>query len=234
MNDDNLQKSKSLTWWKVTLMYIGLMFTITLLMSLVNKDKMFYNLSASIIISWIIAMVAYYFWAINFYNVNMGWEDADWDRVNKIKRGQPGLVDDEPTKNPNSEETLGLPPGTVRATLALTLLVNGLALMLASMEMPYTLEQNQLFVDNYEFLKTAFLMMVAFYFGNKSLDFLKSRNPVYGQQTPHRRNLNEGQNETLNSPVMADESLLSVTSTKNLEIEDDRSTKDFEDKAAQG
>ncbi len=233
MNEDQKQKLKSLSWWKVGAMYIGLMFTITLLISLINKDSTFYNLAAGIIVSWIISLVVYYAWAIHFYNVNMGWTDTDWQNLEKKKREQPDVKDFEPEENPNAAETLGLPPGTVRATLALTLLIGALALMLASLEMPYKLEQNSFFIDNYEFIKTAFLMMVAFYFGNKSLDFLKTRNPVYGTNAAPSNSGNQ-QIETLDSPVLSIESIDPVKPTKSPETQDDKSTADFDDNVAQG
>ena len=233
MNEDQHQKLQSLSWWKVAIMYIGLMFIVTFLISLINKNSTFYNLAAGIIVSWIISLVVYYVWAIHFYNVNMGWTDSDWKKLEKKKREQPDAIDNEPVENPNASETLGLPPGTVRATLALTLLVSSLALMLASLEMPYKLEHNSFFIDNYEFMKTAFLMMVAFYFGNKSLEVLKNRNPVYGPNTT-QSNPENIQIETLDSPVRSNETILPEKSVKSPEILDDKSTTDFDDKGAQG
>lgn len=233
MNNGNKTDTGQLSWWKVALLYIGLNIVVTLLISLLNHDKMYYNLSAGIIVSWIIALVVYYFWAIYFYNVNMGWEQKDWDELEKKKAGQPGLLDDEPVVNPNAGETLGLPPGTVRATIALTLLVSALALMLASLELPYKLEQNHMFIDNYDFMKTAFLMMVAFYFGNKSLEtFNKSGNKeeaVVGNQIAKAPKV-----ESLPSSVMGGEAKQVIKTNQSLEEKDDKEGSDFEDKEAQG
>jgi hypothetical protein len=39
-----------------------------------------------------------------------------------------------------------------------------------------TYPPSQVFVDNLEFIKTGFLMMIAFYFGAKSLDILRKTN----------------------------------------------------------
>ena len=233
MSTDDQNKTKMLTWWKVALMYIGLILVVTTVISLVNNDKMYYNLAAGIILSWIIALVLYYFWAIYFYNVNMGWEQKDWDDLEKKKGGQPGVLDDEPVVNPYATETLGLPPGTVRASIALTLLVGSLALMLASLELPYKLEQNHFFIDNFEFIKTAFLMMVAFYFGNKSLDFLSKRSPVYGPNNTSKPR-NGDQIETLTSPVLGSEAKQIIKTNQNPETQDDNKTSDFDDKEAQG
>lgn len=233
MNDDDQKKIKRLSWWMVALLYLGLLLFITLLISLFTQEKIFYNLAAGIIISWIIALIAYYFWAIYFYNVNMGWEDADWSKQDALKKKDPELAEKEPEVNPNAKETLGLPPGTVRATLALTLLIGAMALMLASLELPHKMEQNSLFIDNYEFLKTAFLMMVAFYFGNKSLDFLKDRNPVHGSanaQLPAK----EMVVETLPSPVTGNETKEVLKKGPVSEITDDGKVLDFNDNEAQG
>ena len=140
-------------------------------------EDIYQNLAVSIIVTWVIFLVAYYIWAIQFYNVNMGWTDEDWKKQEEAKDVNPKSgVEAEPDENPNAGESLGLPPGTVRATIALSLLVAGLAMTVASLSMHNTYPANQLFVDHFEFFKTAFLMMIAFYFGAKSLDILRKTN----------------------------------------------------------
>ncbi len=233
MNNDHIQNTTILAWWKVALMYIGLIIISTALVSFVNPEKMYYNLAAGLIISWIIALVVYYFWAIYFYNINMGWTDADWEILEQRKENGDEYVDDEPTANPNATETLGLPPGTVRATLALSLLVGSLSLMLASLDLPYQLEQNQFFIDNYEFMKTAFLMMVAFYFGNKSIEYLKQRSPVYGPNTTSQQQ-DAAEPPSLSSPVQGSEAKQVIKANKAPEIHSTDETGDFDDKEAQG
>ncbi|NJN25754.1 MAG: hypothetical protein HC819_07210 [Cyclobacteriaceae bacterium] len=236
MNDDTKKTPKTMPWWKVALMYIGLIFTVTTAISLANPGHTFFNLAGGIIISWIISLVTYYVWAIRFYNINMGWTEEDWIKQDKLKREQPESADCEPEANPNAEETLGLPPGTVRATIALTLLIGALALMLASLEMPYMLEQNSFFIDNYDFIKTAILMMVAFYFGNKSLEYFKTSSPVHGVSNATKPAMRQNMPEILPSPVQNRTELSRTTTTvvKNPEIEDDRSTHDFDVTGAQG
>ena len=233
MNNDGLNKSKRLAWWKVALLFLGLLLLITFLITLVTREKFFYNLAAGIIVSWVVALITYYFWAIYFYNVNMGWEDADWDKLEEKKNGQSGLLDDEPTKNPNAAETLGLPPGTVRATLALTLLVGAMALMIASLELPHKMEQNSLFIDNYEFLKTAFIMMVAFYFGNKSLDFIKNKKSEPDANATSKPS-GEREIETLTSPVLGSEAKQVIKANQSPETADESETGSFDDKDAKG
>lgn len=135
------------------------------------------SLAVSVIIAWILYLIAYYIWAIYFYNVNQGWTDDDWEKHKEKTSELSGMpTEEEPDGNPNKGESLGLPPGTVRATLALTLLVGGLAMLIASFSFKSTYPANQLFVDNFEFIKTGFLMMIAFYFGAKSLDILRKTN----------------------------------------------------------
>ncbi len=233
MNDDKIQVTTKLAWWKVAAAYIGLIIFTTLLVTLLNPGKMYYNLAAGMIISWIISLIVYYTWAIYFYNINMGWTDADWEELEIKKDGQPGLLDDEPIINPHSTETLGLPPGTVRATLALSLLVGGFSLMLASLELPYKLEQNQFFIDNYDFLKTAFLMMVAFYFGNKSLEYLQPPKEPFVPNVVTPEDSESALNE-LQSPVKASEAKAVIKANKAPEIHDIDETGDFDDTTAQG
>ncbi len=147
----------------------------------------FQILAASMIITWILLVIAYYIWAIRFYCINLGWTDADWAaKSGKLAESPP--VDDisnattvtpstvEPDGNPNKDTSLGLPEGTVRATIALSMLVAGLSMTIASFSMNNTFPLNSLFIDHYEFFKTGFLMMIAFYFGAKSLDILRKTN----------------------------------------------------------
>ena len=142
-----------------------------------KTSDIYHHLSISVIIAWILYLIGYYVWAIYFYNVNEGWTDEDWEKYDKNPGGIPGLVSEEaPEGNPNKGESLGLPPGTVRATLALSLMIAGLAMLIASFSMDRSYSASQIYVDNFEFIKTGFLMMIAFYFGAKSLDILRKTN----------------------------------------------------------
>jgi hypothetical protein len=80
-----------------------------------------------------------------------------------------------PERNPFYDQTLGLPPGTVRGTIALTLLVCGVAFVIAALNMKNSVAENTVLVDNFDFFKKAFLMMIAFYFGTKSLEILQGK-----------------------------------------------------------
>lgn len=157
--------------------YIAMVSVLTGAMFLFrSQEQFFFDLATAIIISWVIMVIIYYIWAIFFYNVNMGWDEEDWENLKQLKEDGEPLPEDEPMANPHANETLGLPPGTVRGTLAITLLIAGLAMLIASFQLDQTYDSNALFVDNFEFIKTAFLMMIAFYFGDKSIKALSERN----------------------------------------------------------
>lgn len=136
-------------------------------------------------IIWCVIFLQYFVWAIYYYNINYGLTDKDWERIFKARadnaNGLKVIEEDlkSPSQNPYKDETFGLPGGTVRGMIAFTLLFGAVALMLVSMGMDGNIDQNSFFRDHFEFFKTAFLMMIAFYFGNSALKIL-SKN---GQQS---------------------------------------------------
>ena len=77
-------------------------------------------------------------------------------------------------QNPYRSETFGLPNGTIRATLTLTLLFLNIALFYISVYAP----PSSIFANRVEFMATAFLMMIAFYFGTKAVDVAKIRSKM--------------------------------------------------------
>jgi len=150
-----------------------------------NENFIYKMISINIILLWIGVLIGYYSWVIYFFNINFGLTNQDWAEIReKTRSGEPV---EYPTKNPHFEQTLGLPEGTVRGTLALSLAVGALAMLVASLGIDNTMSANELFIDTFDFFKTAFLMMIAFYFGNKSLQYL---NPVKGapSQTQQQNN----------------------------------------------
>ncbi len=188
----NPEKKKGMTssMYKVGLI-ISIIFFLGFLTFFIigSKDKDFYfNLAVFIIVSWMAILIIYFAWAIGFYNINYGWTDEDWDRWQKARDTNPEAVTENPTENPHKDETLGLPGGTVRGTIAISLLIGGLAMMIASLSFKDRLQPNEYFIDNFEFFKTAYLMMIAFYFGNKSLEFLKDRKQVVAVAPPESTN----------------------------------------------
>lgn len=181
----DMKNKWNLIW--VVVAYLVLVAIVTTLIGFFRSgDEFFFHFAASIIISWIMVLIIYYIWAIYFYNINLGWDDEDWERVRSHKDKHdlgPGQISDEPMSNPHAEETLGLPPGTVRGTIALSLLIAGLAVIIASFQLNSSYASNENVVDNFEFFKNAFLMMIAFYFGNKSLEVLNNKKKEQGSQT---------------------------------------------------
>ena len=135
-------------------------------------DELYDLVALGILLIWFGVLVAYYAWAIYFYNINLGLTNEDWAEIRERKRHSPEGAEKIPAKNPNINETLGLPTGTVRGTLALTLMIGGLAMTISALGMESFMKENTFLVDNFDFFKTAFLMMIAFYFGSKSLEMI--------------------------------------------------------------
>ncbi|MDZ7605911.1 MAG: hypothetical protein U5K79_10085 [Cyclobacteriaceae bacterium] len=144
-----------------------------------DQNFIYKAVSINIILLWIGILVGYYSWVIYFFNINLGLTNEDWAEIRQ--KTQNGETVDYPTRNPHADQTLGLPEGTVRGTLALSLAVGAMAMLIASLGIEPTMSLNQLFIDTFDFFKTAFLMMIAFYFGNKSLEAL-NLNPIKGLQ----------------------------------------------------
>lgn len=141
-------------------------------------EVLYKAIAIDIILLWIGALIGYYTWAIYFYNINLGLTNEDWAEIRQKEIDGEKVTVRE--KNPHEKDTLGLPDGTIRGTLALSLAVGALALLIASLGIENTMPLNQLFVDTFDFFKTAFLMMIAFYFGNKSLQYLNQGGMIKG------------------------------------------------------
>jgi hypothetical protein len=137
-----------------------------------SKLDIYSTIGIGIIIVWIALLVLYYSWAIYFYNINLGLTDNDWKKIEDSGDTDPSVQ--SRFANPERAESLGLPPGTVRGTIALTVIVGGLALFIASLGRNNFVNENQILVDYFDFFKSAFLMVIAFYFGAKSLETLVS------------------------------------------------------------
>ena len=138
-------------------------------------EQFFFNLASAIMLSWIITIIIFYIWAMYYFHIHLAVEDEE-DEATPNDAAPAVALGNKLLKNPHLGETLGLPKGTIRGTIALSLLIAGLALLIASFEMNQTYNANSLFVDNFEFIKTAFLMVIAFYFGSKSISAISNRN----------------------------------------------------------
>lgn len=137
-------------------------------------------IGVGIVAIWACVFLVYFIWAIYFYNIRLGLTEEEWDKVDvaKEKKLDGDLYSEEDlakerNNNPYKEETFGLPTGTVRGMIAFTLLFGSLAMLIVSVGMKSELDPNTNFWDHYEFFKTAFLMMIAFYFGDRSLKYLR-------------------------------------------------------------
>ncbi len=205
---DKAKKNKK-TMNRLFVFCIGLIEVIILAIIITTCCFLFYTegfekhiygvIAVDLIVLWIGILVGYYAWAIYFYNINLGLTNEDWAEIRQKE------IDGEQVKvrekNPNENNTLGLPDGTIRGTLALSLAVGAMAMLIASMGQDNTVPLNKLFVDAFDFFKTAFLMMIAFYFGNKSLQYLNYKGgPVKG-----------GSGQPSQQNTMADESQLQPT-----------------------
>ncbi len=157
------------------------------------KLNLYSIMGISLIILWIAVLIAYYAWAIYFYNINLGLTDTDWEKIGASKATDSPLADRE--DNPHNEQTLGLPPGTVRGTIAITLLIGVLAMTIVLFGEGNRLKENEIFIDNFDFFKTAFLMMIAFYFGQKSLEYLLPKKEA-APTTPPKTDADQAKPET--------------------------------------
>lgn len=127
-------------------------------------------IAIAILVTWFTVLLIYFSWAIYFYNVNLGLTNDEWEQI----QNQDGYDPKTHTpSNPHKNETLGLPNGTVRGTIALTLLVCGIALMIFGFDKDYA--KVLATPSQFDFFITAFQMMIAFYFGNKALDVFKDK-----------------------------------------------------------
>ncbi|UII25984.1 hypothetical protein LVD15_22185 [Fulvivirga maritima] len=156
----------------VELILLGLMVYVTFFQYPKKDDEIdiFSVMAMDLVLLWLGVVIGYYSWAVYHYNINFGLTNEDWARIRRQQ--ELGLETEVVNENPHKDQTLGLPEGTVRGTLALTLAVGALSMLMASLGMEDRMPVNMLFIDVFEFFKTAFLMMIAFYFGNKSLQYL--------------------------------------------------------------
>jgi hypothetical protein len=152
--------------------------------------------AAAVLLAWLGVVAVYYAWAIYFYNHNLGVSEREWKilypemytrteaelaffekrRQSLEARRQagetlPGFMHSAPSDNPYARDSFGLPPGTLRGTLALTAMV-----MFVAVELINVFEKpSGKLEDHFTELITCFMMVLAFYFGTKGLEALKER-----------------------------------------------------------
>jgi N-acetylmuramidase len=143
------------------------------------------KLALIVILAWMALLIAYYSWQIYFYNYNYGKSSEFWkkfiekaeaaDKAEGEEYKSEAQLHEElgaPTRNPFYDQTFGLPPGTVRGTLALTVMVGGLCLLILAVG-GSDLFNKEAFQRQLNFFEQAFLMVIAFYFGTKGFEILQ-------------------------------------------------------------
>ena len=169
----------------IILLIMGLSFT----KMLSGEISIFSLVALNLVLLWLGIIVGYLAWAIYFYNINRGLTNESWaalkaEKIKREKMRDAGLAEcgdtneNFPQENVYKDESLGLPSGTVRATLTLTLMVGALSLFIYSMGDSQIREGDSFIYDSFEFFKTAFLMMIAFYFGSRSLEILRPKDAI--------------------------------------------------------
>ena len=193
-------KLATLVTW--TLFFLGLLGIVLIF---VTTGDPFKAASLVFLLVWLVIFVRYFLWAVYHYNVNYGLSIKDWENIEeakeRFKKGETVLASEleEPKFNPYRSQTFGVPPGTVRGMLAFTLLFGAISILIASMGMEQVDLENSLIRDQFEFFKTAFLMMMAFYFGDKSLRFLQKRWKNPNTNENRNRDYNENQQEEVHT-----------------------------------
>jgi len=165
-----------------------------------------------IMMLWSCIFLCYFIWAVYFYNLNLGKTNEEWTKIKEAKQNRSkGLpynqkdIDEEPTYNPYKEETFGLPGGTVRGMIAFTLLFGAIAMLIVSFGMDNEVTPGSFFWDQFDFYKKAFLMMIAFYFGTRSLQYLTNKTgptKVGGDGANQQNELKTGADESLKSDIL--------------------------------
>ncbi|MCC5938192.1 MAG: N-acetylmuramidase family protein [Lunatimonas sp.] len=148
----------------------------------IEHQNLFQAVGLATAVIWMAVFLVYFMWSVYFYNINYGITDQDWDRIyEQAEQKRNGIfvpeteVMDVPRYNPYRSQTFGLPPGTVRGMIAFTLLMGGMSLLITSFGSGYTGMDLALLRQQFEFFETAFLMMIAFYFGDRSLKYVSKR-----------------------------------------------------------
>lgn len=164
------------------ILLVSISITYSILMYLEQKN-IFAIVGLLMLVTWLAVFMIYFVWAVYYYNINFGISDGEWAEIAEAKRQGRDLEHEsfatkirEPKYNPYRSQTFGLPPGTVRGMIAFTLLFGGISLLVASMGTEeINPELMQLRIQQFEFFETAFLMMIAFYFGDRSLKYFRDR-----------------------------------------------------------
>lgn len=173
-------------FFKGTIIFAISLVTISIIYSVLmylEQKNIFAIVGLLMLVIWLAVFMIYFVWSVYHYNINFGITDGEWAEIAEAKRQgrdleleNPALKIREPKYNPYRSQTFGLPPGTVRGMIAFTLLFGGISLLVASLGTEeINPELMQLRIQQFEFFETAFLMMIAFYFGDRSLKYFRER-----------------------------------------------------------
>ncbi len=165
----------------LVLMIVG---TLKIMNQGTTSCQLYKAIGFGMIMIWVCIFICYFIWAVYFYNFNYGFSRKDWKKIDQAKENRSKGnfysqedIDEEPKYNPYKDETFGLPGGTVRGMIAFTLLFGSISMLIVSFGMENEVESDSFFIDQFDFFKKAFLMMIAFYFGTHSLKYLKPAEP---------------------------------------------------------
>jgi hypothetical protein len=200
-------------FFKGTIVFAVILVSLAMVYSFamyLNQSNLFSIMGLLIMVVWIAVFMIYFVWSVYHYNINFGITDGEWKEIFKAKKEArefgmdlPNSGIREPTHNPYRSQTFGLPPGTVRGMIAFTLLFGGISLLISSMGTA-EVDPNlmQLRIQQFEFFETAFLMMIAFYFGDRSLKYFRDRwrNPNAGANNPTANPPAEGEMRATGQP----------------------------------
>ena len=147
-----------------------------------SSGQVYKAIGFGMIMIWVCIFVCYFIWAVYFYNINKGRNYEKRKRIEEAKinrsKGLPYIKEDidDSQENPYKDETFGFPQGTVRGMIAFTLLYGAIAMLIVSFGVKNDVQSDTIFIDQLDFFKKAFLMMIAFYFGSQSLKYLSTDN----------------------------------------------------------
>lgn len=178
-----MENFKSINTVKLLITFVIVMFLFMLFLGIENiiaerpdsTGQVYKAIGFGMIMIWVCIFICYFIWAISFYNINKGHNQERRDRIEKAKlnrtKGLPYRKEDIENSEefPYKYETFGFPNGTVRGMIAFTLLYGAMALLIVSFGVKNDAQSNAVFIDQHDFFKKAFLMMIAFYFGSHSL-----------------------------------------------------------------
>ncbi len=160
-------------------------------------------LISTLLLVWVIGMVNHLRKMVVYYNENYGLSEDEWKMVSpemyaKDEKEKADLLAKKaemiqaagentnhiqhllnpPTENPHKNDSFGLPPGTIRGVIALTILILFVGFEILNLFSTINLE------TRFSELITAFQMIIAFYFGSKAIDVLKIRSEKKENATP--------------------------------------------------